>query len=300
MGESFDDRVSRFIFGHRLPVSYREIIDNYCLPLAENLAGRVGLTPLLVGINGAQGTGKSTIADILALILHDLHGLRTAVISIDDFYLSRAEREQLAASVHPLLKTRGVPGTHNIQQAIEMIGQLKTVGKYKTLSMPTFDKAEDDVMPPEQWREQPSAVDVILLEGWCVGTPAQDDQALLEPVNALEACEDADSSWRRFVNENLSGSYHELNAMIDFLLLLEAPDFETVFEWRGKQEDKLRDRNPDAGYVMSGTELIRFIQHYERLTRHNLKVLPELADAVLSFDHEHRVQNYRYKDLPSP
>jgi len=291
----FEELISQFINGHRLPGSYRYMIDQHWLPLSDKLAGLVGKEPLLVGINGAQGTGKSTMADILALILGRRHGLRCEVISIDDMYLSRGERNELAESVHPLLKTRGVPGTHDIGLLLNTIRKFKHPDEYDLLSLPRFDKAEDERKPRDQWRVCSTAVDVILLEGWCVGTAAQSEHMLSEPINALETCEDPDMRWRCFVNETLAGSYQELNEMIDFLVMLKAPDFETVYEWRSLQESRLHDSNPDAQQLMDEVELLRFIQHYERLTRHNLKELPKLADALFCFDHSHDISSYSYK-----
>ena len=235
------------------------------------------------------------MADILALILGRRHNLRCEVISIDDMYLAKVEREQLAESVHPLLKTRGVPGTHDIGLLLNTVRQLKKMGEYNISSLPLFDKAEDDRRPREQWRACPAAVDIILFEGWCVGTARQPEQLLAEPVNALEACEDADMQWREYVNESLAGEYRELNALIDVLVMLKAPDFETVYDWRSLQESKLRDSNPDAQQLMSEVELMRFIQHYERLTRHNLKELPKLADALFCFDHNHHISSASYQ-----
>jgi len=291
----FEELIPRFIDAHRLPDSYRHVIDQYWLPLADKLAALVGKEPLFVGINGAQGTGKSTMADMLALTLGRRHSLRCEVISIDDMYLSRAERKQLAESVHPLLKTRGVPGTHDIGLLLDTVRQLKQIGEYNILSLPLFDKAEDDRKPQSQWRACPTAVDIILLEGWCVGTTVQDELMLLEPVNALEACEDADMRWRRYVNASLAGPYQELNALIDVLVMLKAPDFETVYDWRSLQESRLRDANPDGKQLMSEVDLTRFIQHFERLTRHNLQALPKQADAVFSFDHDHNINHCIYQ-----
>jgi len=283
------------MFGHRLPEDYRHIVIDHILPLADRLAGLVAGQPLLVGINGAQGTGKSTMADILALIFLHRHGLRQAVISIDDLYLSKAERHHLAGSVHPMLKTRGVPGTHDVDLGLSLLRQLKQGGEYRQLQIPLFDKATDDRKPEHLWQECATGVDIILLEGWCVGSTPQLTEDLLEPVNALEASEDGDRVWRSYVNEALAGPYQELFAMIDVLVLLKAPDFETVYEWREVQEDKLRQNNPVASNVMNKTELVRFIQHYERLTRHNLKSLPQLADVVFNFDHNHRISGSTYQ-----
>ena len=139
-------------------------------------------------------------------------------------------------------------------------------------------------------------MDAILFEGWCVGTPPQDEAALGEPVNALEADEDAEGIWRRYVNDHLAGEYRELFAMLDYLVLLKVPDFDTVFAWRGLQEEKLRRAAPGGEGLMDREALERFIRHYERLTRHNLEVLPDLTDVQFSIDHDHRVVDVHYQE----
>lgn len=291
-----DDLLDRFIAAHHLPAGYRDAVMTYWLPLAERIAGMFAGRTLLIGINGAQGSGKSTMSDILSLLLAERHGLRTRVLSIDDLYLTRAERMRLAGDVHPLFATRGVPGTHDVRLGIERIRRMRSATEGDTVAIPAFDKARDDRLPAADWPRHRGPVDVILFEGWCVGTPPQAEDALAEPVNALEADEDADGAWRRYVNAELAGEYRELFAMLDYLVLLKVPDFDTVFEWRGLQEAKLRRASPGGEGLMDKAALERFIRHYERLTRHNLEVLPDLADALFTIDHDHRVVDARYRE----
>lgn len=254
---------------------------------------------LVVGINGAQGTGKSTMAEALAMFLGGLHGLKTVVISIDDLYLTRAERSELALQLHPMFQTRGVPGTHDIRLAMALISALKATGSESDIAIPRFDKAVDDRRPEAAWHHHRGKVDIILFEGWCVGTIPELVTQLELPINQLEAGEDAQGIWRRQVNASLAGEYSEFNAMIDFLVLLQAPDFETVYAWRGLQEEKLRASMPDGTHLMDQSALSRFIQHYERLTRHNLATLPQLADAVFSMDKRHCIRQARYREALS-
>lgn len=291
-----DALLDRFIVAHHLPDAYRDTVVAYWLPLSRKLAGMFAGRTLLVGINGAQGSGKSTMSDILALLLDRQHGLRTRVLSIDDLYLTRAERARLAQTVHPLFATRGVPGTHDVRLGIDLIRRLQAANEGDTVAIPAFDKASDDRRPAADWPLHQGPVDVILFEGWCVGTPPQREAALDEPVNALEADEDAGGIWRRYVNDRLAGEYRELFAMLDYLVLLKVPDFDTVFEWRGLQEEKLRRTAPDGQGLMDRAALERFIRHYERLTRHNLEVLPERADVRFDIDHDHRVVEAHYRE----
>ena len=267
-------------------------------PLAQWIAEQKRAQPgcLVVGINGAQGTGKSTLAGVIREFL-DLLGLRSAALSLDDLYLPRAERLQLARTVHPLLATRGVPGTHDVALGIDLIERLRTLRSGDTVSLPRFDKARDDRAEAARWSVVSGPVDVVLFEGWCVGTPPQDEAALAQPVNALEANEDADGHWRRWVNERLAHDYARLFAPIDRLVFLHAPDFAQVFEWRRQQEaDTARVAGSSGSRLLNDTALRRFIGHYERLTRHALAVLPQRADVVVDLDADHRIAAIRYRD----
>jgi len=242
----------------------------------------------LLGISGAQGTGKSTLADYLHQALDVDFGLRVAVLSLDDFYLTRAERQQLAATVHPLLSTRGVPGTHDLQMLTRCITELRTLDAATHAELPRFDKANDDRAPRHCWPRISGPVDLIILEGWCIGSLAQDDADLLTPGNALERQFDADGSWRRYVNERLKSDYAALFADLDALLVLQAPSFDAVYGWRLEQERKLAMRSgPAPNSIMSSEQLALFVQHYERITRANLAALPDVADIVLYLGADH-------------
>jgi D-glycerate 3-kinase len=245
-----------------------------------------------VGINGSQGSGKSTLSKILHLLLSRGFDKRVVVISIDDLYLSRSERLHLAAKVHPLLATRGVPGTHDTQLARQILTRLKQ-GKRENLTIPVFDKARDDRAPASRWQNVSGPVDIILFEGWCVGSAAQPEQELDRAINSLESMDDGNQQWRRYVNQQLAGPYRELFDLIDVLVMLKIPDMKHVFEWRLLQENKLRQslaEQPEAAQrVMTEKELKRFIMHYERITRSSLKEMPDRADVVLQLNAQHQV-----------
>lgn len=246
--------------------------------------------PLVVGICGAQGSGKSTVSRELKMAF-EAKGERVAVLSIDDLYLGRAARTKLAADVHPLFITRGVPGTHDVALGLDLLTAMK-VGQ--TVRLPRFDKASDEPLPADEWLEV-TAPSLILFEGWCVGAHAQANADLATPVNALEAWEDGDAVWRSHVNNALKGPYARLFAAIDRLVLLAAPDFAVVQNWRGQQERSLRKRlireGRDPALAMSDDALRRFIAHYQRLTTHILREMPGRADLVLRLDEARRIVN---------
>lgn len=282
--------IDRFLTQQALPDSYRDDIDAWFLPLAEELAARRRAqpdTPLVVGINGAQGTGKSTLARLLTGLFTAME-LRAVALSLDDFYLPRARRDALARNTHPLLVSRGVPGTHDMTLALSMLKRLATADASASVPLPVFDKASDDQRPSADWPVVTGPLDLIVLEGWCVGAQPQETDELKTPVNDLEREEDADGRWRGYVNTALGGDYQTLFAQLQVLLMLHAPDFDQVYRWRGLQEEKLRQSAGSAA-GMDSTQLARFIQHFERLTRHCLNTLPQQVDAVFYLDTGHAV-----------
>jgi D-glycerate 3-kinase len=269
--------LAAYLRDERLPASYLAFVDAVLRPIAERVAAiDRRRSPLVVGVTGLQGSGKSAAAGALALLLQDL-GLRTAILSLDDLYLTKAERRRLAADVHPLLITRGVPGTHDVALGLAVI---ESLGRAGSTAVPRFDKGTDDRRAPADWDVVAGPVDVILFEGWCVGARPQPDAALAQPINELERTRDPDGVWRRYANAALAGSYQHLFGQIGFQVLLQAPSFDAVLGWRLEQEHKLREREgPAAG--QSDAEIAVFIQHYERLTRWMAAEMPERADVVV-------------------
>lgn len=236
--------------------------------------------PVLTGISGVQGSGKSTLCAQLEMALAEA-GLRAATLSLDDLYLTRAERRARAAGVHPLFATRGVPGTHDVGLGEAVIGGL--LQGDGPVAIPRFDKAVDDRAPERDWPVVAAPVDVLLFEGWCIAATPEPESALAAPINALEAEEDRDGGWRRAVNAALAGDYQRLFARIDMLILLRAPDFSAVRAWRQQQEDALRaERGAAAG--MDTATLGRFIAHYERLSRHMLASSPPPGAIIVDLD----------------
>ncbi|MFC6671426.1 hypothetical protein [Marinobacterium aestuariivivens] len=190
----------------RVDIGLVEMFEAIHVPLAAWLVchRRRRGGPLVVGVNGAQGAGKATLFNLLEVTLSEGFGLRVAGLSIDDLYKTRAERERLAAEVHPLLRTRGVPGTHDIGLGIELLHALKR-DTGQPLRIPVFDKSIDDRCPASVWQEWTGPADVVVLEGWCVGARSQEEDDLKAPVNELERREDPDGAWRRYVNDQLQG-----------------------------------------------------------------------------------------------
>ncbi len=279
------DQLKALARDEALPDTYPEMAVRWFAPLADWLQQRFDSLgrPLVAGVNGAQGTGKTTACAALGLMLEH-RGLRAVTLALDDYYLGRDARRELARKVHPLLETRGVPGTHEMPLLAADVDALAQAAK---VTAPVFDKAVDDRLPPAFWRDLGPA-DVVLVEGWCIGAQPQSEADLAEPLNELEAAEDLDGSWRRYVNQQLAGDYAALFARLDVLVVLRAPSLEHVLAWRRLQEEKLAtDRSGSA--VMSPAAVERFVQHYERITRHCLEEMPRRADYVLDVGEDHGI-----------
>lgn len=272
-------------------------LENTYLPLAAWVAQKHTDKPVVIGLNGAQGSGKSTLNKILQVLLSRGFGKSVITISIDDLYLSREDRKVLATKIHPLLQVRGVPGTHNVTLGKRLISSLKENDSDFPLFIPVFDKAQDDLLEKSEWIKVTEQADIILFEGWCVGARPQAVSELEHVINELEQHEDAQGTWRHYVNEQLAGPYQELFSLIDYLVMLKVPDMQSVFEWRCLQEEKLKEswgeRNVNKTKIMSEADVSRFIMHYERITRAVLQEMPDRADVVMSLDKQHQIAGIR-------
>jgi D-glycerate 3-kinase len=294
-----NDKLHSFLKEQRLPLSFLKTVDEWYMPLAGRIAKHheaAGRT-LLIGVNGSQGSGKSTLAALLTQLLAKEFGLQAIDLSIDDFYLTRQSRVSLARQIHPLLETRGVPGTHDVSLMCETLQQLTR--ENSDVSIPRFDKACDDRYPARQWHKVSAPFDVVIVEGWCLGSPAQAEAALHKPVNDLEAREDPDGHWRRYVNQQISGHYQDIYQMMDLWIMLRAPSFACVYQWRLEQEEKLAakllagdQQNSSRNRVMTATQISRFIQHYQRLTEHSLDQLPGRVHFLFSLDAGRQIVAY--------
>lgn len=249
----------------------------------EDALGCGAAVPVLA-ISGLQGSGKSTLA-AQVVARAQARGLQAATLSIDDVYLTRAQRQRLARDVHPLLVTRGPPGTHDLPLAHAV---LDAVAARAPLAVPRFDKLADERMPEARWSKPPMPLDLLVFEGWFLGTPAQEESALQAPLNPLERDADPAGHWRQWCNQQLATHYPALWQRCDRLWFLQPPDFTVVPRWRWQQEQNLQAAQPGRT-GMTRPQLDRFVQFYERVSRHALRSLPGLADHVVALDAERRI-----------
>mgnify|MGYP003384928186 CR=1 FL=1 len=283
-----DSIINEFLIKHKLPEEYKKNIHDWFSPVAEKIVSKKKQSerPLIIGVNGAQGSGKSTLSDLLETLFIEEYELNAVTLSIDDFYYTRQERLDLSESIHPLLATRGVPGTHDVPLALDCLHGLL---RGDVVRVPRFEKASDDRYPEEQWSLISEPVDIIILEGWCVGAEAQTNEQLLGPINNLEAEHDADLIWREYVNQQLQNSYAGLFGLIDCWIMLKAPSFEVVYNWRLEQEHKLRASQAAVQNTMDDEAIAWFIKFYQRITEHVLNTLPNKVDFLFELDNQRKI-----------
>ncbi len=233
--------------------------------------------PPRIAIVGAQGSGKTTLARTAA------RTFGAAQISIDDVYLTRAEREAMARDVHPLFVTRGPPGTHDLGLLADLMDRLSNAGPGEEVPLPDFDKRGDDRLPRDRWRAFRGRPSAILIDAWCLGAVAEDPAALEHPINALERDRDPDGGWRLAVNGFVGGAYADFAAGLDAIFFLKAPGFDVVLDWRCQQEADLLGVAPADLPGAERARLADFIQYFERITCRMLAG-GAAADVTVSLD----------------
>ncbi len=246
----------------------------------------------VIGLTGGQGTGKSTISNILKIIFKEAYKLETVVFSIDDFYKTLNERKKISKKISKLFLTRGVPGTHDTKMLLQCINNLKK-NNFKKMIIPKFDKSIDDRCIKNKWTKVKNKPNIVIFEGWCVGATAQKNKDLNISVNKLEKHLDKKKVWRKKVNLELKKNYNKIFNLIDKLIFLKVPNFKYVFKWRLLQEKKLRITGR-GNKTMNDKQIENFVMYYERITKHMLKTLPKTADAVISIDKKHRLKSIKF------
>lgn len=282
-----------FLQLHKLPETFVETAEQFYQPFADKIfeLSSQQSKPYFIGINGCQGSGKSTLTDYLLAYLTSQYQLNVVVMSLDDFYYPSEKRQKLASDVHPLLATRGVPGTHDIAQLKGTLTQLKQqkIG----FSIPKFNKATDEPFAQEEWQLIDKPVDIVLLEGWCWGVKPQSDEQLIEPINELELKHDAKAIWRNYVNQQLINHYQPLYQEMDFWLALQAPSFDCVYKWRLEQEQKLAIKNKELANskVMTPAQVLNFTQYFQRLSVQGCKTISHSADATFYLNQDRSIND---------
>ena len=252
--------------------------------------------PYFVGLAGGQGTGKTTSSSLIKIILTKYFKLKVFKISIDDFYKTRKERVRLSKRVHPMLLTRGVPGTHDINMMLNFFKKAKSK-KFKRLKLPTFNKAIDDRFNKKRWYDLKEKPDVIIFEGWCVGAKAEKNNTLNKTINLMEKNKDKKKIWRKYVNQQLKSKYKNLYSQLNCLIYLRAKNFNLLQKWRLKQERKLllSSKKNSKLKIMNKEDVLSFMQTYQRVTQNMFKNMPKYASIILNLNSNHQIKTAVYK-----
>ncbi|MCU0532647.1 MAG: glycerate kinase [Hydrococcus sp. Prado102] len=257
------------------------------LPLAIQLADEKSKLerPLIQGILGGQGTGKTTLAQVIILILRHL-SYTTIAVSIDDLYKSYADRQKLLEE-DPRLIWRGPPGTHDVVLGIELLDRVCQCDLSEPILIPRFDKslwngAGDRIEP-----ESATQVDIVLFEGWFVGAIPVDASAFENPPPPIITPED--KQFAKDTNERLK-EYLPLWERLDRLIVLYPVDYQLSKQWRKEAEKKLKETSGKE--VMSDDEIDRFVDYFWRSLHPELFITPltknpDLVNLVIEIDADH-------------
>ncbi len=274
-----------------------KMIKSYLIPVSFWIAKKTNKKkPMIIGLSGGQGTGKTTISSILSLILQKYFKLNVFKISIDDFYKTRSEREKLSKKKHPLLMIRGVPGTHDYRIIYDFFKKIKKKN-FISLRLPKFDKSKDDRCHKKLWYKINSRPDVIILEGWCIGAKAQKKSQLVNSINSLEKTKDQNLIWRKYVNIQLKTHYKNLFKQINEIIYLKANNFKVLQQWRIKQENQLRisTKNKKNTKIMNKSDIINFMQTYQRITQNMFKNAPKYVSIIMKLNSNHQINSIIFK-----
>jgi D-glycerate 3-kinase len=259
----------------------KKYISQYIAPIINNIHTSKDKKFIIAG---SQGAGKSTLAILFKLALEKIYKKKVMLLSIDDYYLSKKKRIKLSKKIHPLLITRGVPGTHDIVALKNDIINFQQ--KKFPFTTPTFNKLKDDVSIKKKIIKN---AEILLLEGWCCGAPSINKGYLFENINSLESKLDKNKKWRQFYNSQLKREYKKVFSLFDQQIYIQPPSFNYIIKWRYAQEknNALKSRKKD---FMSKNDLQAFIQHYEKLTKWMMKTMPAKADILIKIDGNQKIK----------
>jgi D-glycerate 3-kinase len=273
------------------------MLKSFLVPICFWIANKTkNKKPYFVGLAGGQGTGKTTTSSIIKIILEKYFQLNVFKISIDDFYKTRKERILLSKKIHPMLLTRGVPGTHDINLMLNFFKKVKNK-KFKSFQLPNFNKALDDRFAKKYWYNIKKKPDVIIFEGWCVGAKHEKKSSLNKAINSMERIKDPKKVWRKYVNRQLKQKYKDLYSQLNCLIYLKAKNFNLLQKWRLKQENKLwlKSKKTSKHKIMNKDDVISFMQTYQRITEYMFKKMTNYASILVNLGSDHQINSVKYK-----
>lgn len=267
-----------------------ETLWKFWLPFATQLVeSRQQLgRPLVQGILGGQGTGKTTLAKVLTRIMSFFH-YDTLSLSLDDLYKTYSERQQLQ-QIDPRLIWRGPPGTHDIELGIQVLDQLRQPLPEQTIAIPRFDKslwrgAGDRISP-----ELVTGIDIILFEGWFVGCrPIAPETFDFAPAPIITL---SDQQFAKDMNEQLK-NYIPLWERLDQLMILNPVDYRLSKQWRIQAENNMIAQGKSG---MSDTEISQFVDYFWKALHPELFIKPliqnpKLVNLIVEINPDHSIGN---------
>ena len=259
----------------------KKYINQYIVPIIKNINDSKNDKFIIAG---SQGSGKSTLTAVLKLVLEKFYKKKVMLLSIDDYYLSKNKRLKLSKKIHPLLITRGVPGTHNIAALRKDIINFQK--KKFPIVAPLFNKLKDDISSKKKIIKK---AEILLLEGWCCGSTPINREYLFNNINHLESTLDKNKLWRQYYNSQLQKDYKKVFSLFNQQIYIQAPSFTYILKWRYAQEKSNALKSKDEKF-MKKTDLRKFIQHYEKLTKWMIKTMPAKADMLIKIDKNQKIK----------
>ena len=236
-------------------------------------------------IGGSQGIGKTTLIKILEKFFLKFSQKKIITLSLDDFYYDRKKREFLAKSIHPLMKVRGVPGTHDTNEILKIISKFEKSNNI--IKLPIFNKIKDKRTKRKRIVKKKS--DILIMEGWLCGSPPLKKKFLYKKINNLEKDYDQNYIWRNYYNNKLQNDYYNIFKKFDGIIYLKAPSFSYVSNWRLKQEKKMKKKyNNKIG--MNKKEIKNFTKYYEKITKWMMIEMPKKAELIIFVDKNQNIK----------
>lgn len=257
------------------------------LPLAQQIrrARQSQDQPLIQGILGGQGTGKTTLCQVLKVILNRWH-YPCISISIDDLYKTYGDRQKLRET-QPELIWRGPPKTHDVDLGLEILTQLQRANLGDKIAVPRFDKSLHNGAGDRLGFETIDPAEIILFEGWFVGCRPINERLFATAPEPIKT--EADRLFAKEMNSALK-DYIPLWEKLDRLMILSPEDYRLSKQWRKDAEHQMIAQGKTG---MNDAEIDQFVDYFWRSLHPELFITPltknpNFTDLVIEIDAEHR------------